>query len=140
MLDALKHWTMRGIVVGLFAATTLSLAVLAIAQQTPPPDSVDDAGPIVSYEPFPQFVLEAGGEAIWQELHRKADEWATSIGADQMSPEVLARNMDRLNRAILSLLESTQRWLAVHELALRRDELCVRLPADHLYRGGEFCA
>jgi hypothetical protein len=134
------HHAKRGIVVGLVAAATVSLSVLAIAQQTSPEDSAEAANRIVDYEPLPESVREAGGDAIWQELHRRADEWATSVGVDHMSAQALARNMDSLNRAILLLPESTQRWLHVHELSLRRDELCVRLPADHPYRGGEFCA
>lgn len=104
------------------------------------PDDVEaSTDDVLSVDPMPQSILENASTELIPEWQRRVREWAARIGADGMSDQTLVDTMDFLTRAITESFLANDDWVAERELMLRRTYLCELLPADHVYRGGEYC-
>jgi hypothetical protein len=78
----------------------------------------------------------------WEEtlaaLDARLEAWAERFHIGQMSPDQLAGNMWALRSATLPG-QGNEHHLEIRELMMRLHALCVLLPPDHEFRGGEFC-
>jgi heat shock protein HslJ len=85
---------------------------------------------------------DVGWEAFTESSNDRIATWADQIGASAMSPTELSRAMDQLTRTLRDVGEPEfdgDSWLILRELMGRRIFLCGLLPAEHPYRGGEYC-
>jgi hypothetical protein len=91
-------------------------------------------------DPMPASILENASTNLIPEYERRVQQWADSFDVEGMSDQALVATMDVLTRAISDGVLVNDDWVGLRELMLRRTYLCELLPADHPYRGGEYCS
>jgi hypothetical protein len=99
------------------------------------PQRLDTPG-IADLEPPPDM---DDWDATVQELQRRVDEWAQRFQIHDMSADQLAGNMWAIHGAAREVALGNQEPSRLVELIMRRGTLCVLLPPEHEFRGGEFC-
>jgi DNA-binding beta-propeller fold protein YncE len=99
------------------------------------PERLDTPG-ITALEPPPE---PSDWDATLAQLDARVERWADRFGIQELSTDRLAGNMWALRNAIVLTPEGDGEWLQFRELSMRLHALCVLLPADHEFRGGEFC-
>ena len=99
------------------------------------PQRLDSPG-IADLEPPPDI---DDWEATVQELKRRVDEWARRFQIHDMTTDQLAGNMWAIHSAASKASLGNQEPSRLVELIMRRGTLCVLLPPEHEFRGGEFC-
>jgi hypothetical protein len=95
-----------------------------------------DVPGVADLDPFPET---KNYEATIEELARRLEAWAERFGIREMAPEHLAGNMWAIRKALRETAIGSQEWVAIRELMMRSHALCVLLPPEHEFRGGEFC-
>jgi hypothetical protein len=85
-------------------------------------------------------VKEAGWNEVLETIDGRVVQWQSDVGVASMETQELADVIDVIISAINQRESAEDEWLVTRELFARVEALCVRLPADHPYRGGEYCA
>lgn len=121
---------------GFAGASVLDVSCLPYRTPDDVEASTDD---MLSVDPMPQSILENASTELIPEWQRRVREWAAEIGAEGMSDQALVDTMDVLTQAITRSFLANDDWVGERELMMRRTYICGLLPADHKYRGGEYC-
>jgi hypothetical protein len=99
------------------------------------PERLDRPG-ITDLQPPPET---SEWDATLAEFDARVEAWADGFGIQEMSTDQLAGNLWAVRNAIILAPEGNGDWLQVRELSMRLHALCVLLPPEHEFRGGEFC-
>jgi len=83
---------------------------------------------------------DAGWSEVLETIDGRVAQWQSDVGAASMNTQELADGLDVIISAVNHRESTENDWLVTRELFSRLEALCVRLPAEHPYRGGEYCA
>jgi hypothetical protein len=101
-------------------------------------DTSADLDEYVQVDPLPAEALSSG-DALGAELASRLSSWSDGLDVVDLPQADLVAGMDAITQAIASLPETDDDWLTVRQLFDRRLTLCLELPINHPYRGGEYC-